>query len=363
MLTKGDDYPIHQLPEPVLYSGSDRNFYDRYFFNGYSLENEEFFALAFGVYPNLNIMDASFSVIKDGIQHNLRTSRHMDMERMDTRVGPITIEVLEPLKSLRIIIDDNDHGISADLTFTSRIAAQEEPRYVHRIGTRTLMDVTRMTQNGSYQGWINVKGTHVDVSPDKWLGTRDRSWGIRPVGVQDPQLSVPPVEPQFYWLWAPINFDNCAVLYHVNEYADGTPWNTKGVIVPLGDGEPEVMKEVSSRIIFKSGTRHAQSATINFVTKDGNEIQLQIEPRYQFYQSGIGYLHQHWGHGMNKGRLAVAYDTIDLANVDDAIPLYLHIQAISQVTMGDKIGRGVLEQMIIGRHTPSGFKALFDMAP
>ena len=74
MLTKGDDYPIHQLPEPIAYSGTDRNFYDRYFFNGYSRTDESFFAMALGVYPHLNIMDASFSVIKDGIQHNLSGS-------------------------------------------------------------------------------------------------------------------------------------------------------------------------------------------------------------------------------------------------------------------------------------------------
>jgi len=31
MLTKADDYPIHQLPIPVSEVGSERNFYDRYF--------------------------------------------------------------------------------------------------------------------------------------------------------------------------------------------------------------------------------------------------------------------------------------------------------------------------------------------
>ena len=35
MLTKADDFPIHQTPEPIAYAGTDRNFYDRYFFNGY----------------------------------------------------------------------------------------------------------------------------------------------------------------------------------------------------------------------------------------------------------------------------------------------------------------------------------------
>ena len=36
MLTKGDDFPIHQLPVPISEVGTERNFYDRYFFNGYS---------------------------------------------------------------------------------------------------------------------------------------------------------------------------------------------------------------------------------------------------------------------------------------------------------------------------------------
>jgi len=363
MLTKGDDYPIHQIPEPIAYAGSDRNFYDRYFFNGYSKANEEFFSIALGVYPHLNIMDSSFSVIKDGIQHNLRASRPMGMERMDTKVGPISVEVLEPLKSLRIVVDENEHGISADLTFTARAVALEEARYTYRVGPRVFMDSTRMTQNGCYNGWISVKGSKIDVAPEMWLGTRDRSWGVRPIGAQDLQPPAPPILPQYYWLWAPVNFDDCVTLYDINTDGDGNIWHTQGIIAPVGDGSPEAMKKVDSQVKFKSGTRHAKSAVITFLTKKEEEIQLQVEPLYHFYMSGIGYTHPEWGHGMNKGELAVAYDTIDLAAVDEANPLYLHIQAISRITMGDKIGMGVLEQLIIGPHAPSGFKDLMDMAP
>ena len=49
MLTWGDEYPIHQTPEPVWVAGSDRNFYDRYFFNGYSKDGSVFFGAAFGI--------------------------------------------------------------------------------------------------------------------------------------------------------------------------------------------------------------------------------------------------------------------------------------------------------------------------
>jgi len=361
MLTKGDDYPIHQRPIPVLYTDTDRNFYDRYWFNGYSIKNDQYFSMGLAEYPNVDIMDASFCVIKDGIQHNLRASRHMGMERLDTKVGPIAVEVLEPLKSLRVVIDENEHGISADLIFTYRAIALEEPRNTYYIGSRMFNDYTRLTQNGTWQGWINVKGDRIEVAPDSWFGTRDRSWGIRPVGARDTQPSVYNREPQFYWLWAPINFDDCVVLAHINTDAEGVAWNKNGIIVPLGDeGVPEEMEKVSIDIDFKPGTRHAKSATINMITKDEKDIRIEVEPRFQIYMSGIGYGHPEWGHGYNKGKLAVGYDTIDLSNVNETSFLYIHIQAVSRFTMGDKIGWGVMEQFILGRHLPSGFKDFAD---
>jgi len=88
MLTKADDFPIHQTPEPVAHAGTDRNFYDRYFFNGYSPDGATYFAVAFGVYPHLNIADAHFSVIRDGVQSCLHASKVLHSERLDLQVGP-----------------------------------------------------------------------------------------------------------------------------------------------------------------------------------------------------------------------------------------------------------------------------------
>jgi hypothetical protein len=75
MLTAGDEYPIHQTPEPVAFSGSDRNFYDRFFFNGYSADGSVFFAAAMGVYPHLNVIDGSVSVLHEGKQSSVFFSR------------------------------------------------------------------------------------------------------------------------------------------------------------------------------------------------------------------------------------------------------------------------------------------------
>ena len=61
MLSKFDDYPIHQTPEPIAHPVTgDRNFYDRYFFNGFSRDGELFFAAAIGLY-------LSTSQARDGV--------------------------------------------------------------------------------------------------------------------------------------------------------------------------------------------------------------------------------------------------------------------------------------------------------
>jgi hypothetical protein len=366
MLTKADDYPIHQTAEPIAYAGTDRNFYDRYFFNGYTPDGSVFFAAALGVYPALNVMDGAFCVVVDGVQHNLRVSRVLGMERMDTRVGPLEIKVVEPLRSLRVMVDKNEHGIAADITFRSRAVAIEEPRFTYRIGPRTILDYTRLTQNGSYQGWIEVKGKRIAID-ERVVGTRDRSWGVRPVGAQDSQPVAPPPQPQFYWLWAPMNFDDRITLYHDNSDAEGRAWNTAAVMALAGENAESHMASCSSDIVFKRGTRHATAATIRMSDADGRAYKMEVTPLWNFYMSGLGYMHPEFGHGRYRGELVVSYDAFETASVAEDAPLFLHVQAFSRAVLTgpdgfERTGCGVLEQLILGAHKPSGFMSLFDGA-
>jgi hypothetical protein len=362
MLTKADDYPVHQTSHPIAHTGSDRNFYDRYFFNGYSKRGESFFALALGVYPNLDVMDAAFAVIRNGIEHCVLGSRRLGMERMDTRVGPIRVEVIEPLQSLRLVIDPNEHGLAADLRFDARARAIEEPHFLLRVGPRVVMDLTRLTQNGAWTGWVEIDGDRTEVEPEHWRGTRDRSWGIRPVGEQPPAGAVsPPL--QFYWLWAPVNFDDGVLLFSVNEYADGSAWHENALWADLGDAEPLVYAASRQRLELRPGTRHAKRAEVLLQPREGPEQRLELEPLYHFYMKGVGYTHPDWGHGRFKGDLAVGGERFEIASVDETQLDFQHVQAICRARLGVREGMGVLEQLIIGPHGPSGFKDLLDMAP
>lgn len=365
MLTRGDDYPLHQTAEPIAYSGTDRNFYDRYFFNGYTPDGSLFFAAALGVYPHLNIMDAAFCVVIDGVQHNLHASRHLHMERMDTQVGPIVIEVIEPLQRLCVRIDCAEHGIRAELLFEGRAPAIEEPRFTRRVGPRAFMDYTRMTQAGGYRGWIEVEGRRHDVAGSR--GTRDRSWGVRPVGVPDPQPMEPPIFGQFFWLWCPLNFDDGHSLFMLNADEHGEPWNTGALLGGLGV-EPEHLRSSRVELDIPSGTRFARGAQLLFEHRDGGQTRIDLAVHWRFYMTGLGYFNPDWAHGLNKGPLAVGYDGIVAADVDSFAPPYAHVQnfVTAQVHSADgktRAASGVLEQLILGPYAPLGLTGMVDPRP
>jgi hypothetical protein len=356
MLTKGDDYPIHQTPDPIAYAGSDRNFYDRYFFNCYAPDGSAFAAVAFGVYPALNVADAHLAVVKDGKERCLHASRVLGLERMDIRVGPIAIDVVEPLMKLKVTIALTE-GIAGEILFEGRAFPIEEPRFIRRNGPRLFMDYTRLTQNVRASGWLEVDGERLELSG--WVGTRDRSWGIRPVGAPDPQPTPGGGIPQFFWQWAPFNFTDRSVYFHVNADQDGKPWNTRAVILPdgAGPGGGWEAEAPSMEVELIPGSRHARSGRLTIPLAQSAAV-MTIEPVATFLMRGIGYGGE-WRHGALKGELAVAredfhseaFDPMDLGN--------LHIQAVSRATLTtpgepDQQGVGVFEQLILGPYRPYG---------
>ncbi len=367
MLSAGDEYPIHQTPEPVAYAGSDRNFYDRYFFNGYNADGSVFFAAAMGVYPHLNIMDCAVSVLKDGVQTSVHLSRPLGMERMDTRVGGFSVAVLEPMKRIALKLEETE-GLAADLTFEGRAFPIEEPRFTYRQGPRMLIDCTRMTQNGRWSGTLRIDGEDIAVDGRSWQGTRDRSWGVRPIGAPDPQPLTPARMPQFYWIWTPLNFEDRSVYFHVNDDETGESWNTRAKIVPDGaaHGEEAEMAACRADVAFTPGTRRAAAASLTFTDRQGRGMGVDIAPKSTFLMKGIGYGHPVHRHGAYHGeQLATAREVLWPGEADWQQPDNLHIQAISDVTLTDEDGRqhrgiGTFEQLFLGPHAPSGWNSLLD---
>ena len=367
MLTRFDDYPLHQTPEPIAHPVSnDRNVYDRYWFNGFSIDGSLYFAVALGLYPNRRIMDCAFSVVRGGEQWSFHGSRRAPQERDELQVGPFRIEILEPMQRLRIVLEDNDSGLSCDLTFDAVTPALEEDRQRLVRNDRVFMDVTRFTQFGRWQGWLQCAGERIAVQPQAIRGIRDRSWGLRPVG--EPDAGGAPLAglPQLYFLWAPVHWDDGASHVCVFEDASGRHLHAEGkrtaLLPQAGAASVERMVRVDHRIVYRPGTRQMASGLLQIRTPSGESREIRLEPLLQFQMKGLGYRHPVWAHGLWKGELALGADRW---RINELPPLDLHnvhIQQVVRAIDGDRIGYGIVEQLCIGAHAPSGFAQFLDGA-
>jgi len=373
MLSRFDDYPIHQTPEPVAHpASSDRNVYDRYWFNGYARDGEFYFGIGMGLYPHRGILDCGFSIVRGDEQHAFHGSRRAPTDPSETAVGPFRIEVLEPMRSLRVVLEPNETGLACDLTFTARTACVEEGRQTSHRDLRVLMDVTRFAQFGRWQGEIEYAGQTLSVDRTRVLGTKDRSWGIRPVG--EPEAGgAPSQQPaQVFFLWAPLHWDDHCTHYGLFDDAMGRTWHQDGLIVPayedparipgVMDPAQRVMPVLEHRIDYVPGTRRAASAEIALVSAEGERLEIALEPLLCFRMKGIGYTHPEWGHGLWKGELAIGGESW---KCDDVAPMALenqHIQQVVRATAEGREGVGVFEQISFGPHARYGFRELLDPA-
>jgi hypothetical protein len=372
MLSKLDDYPIHQTPEPIAHpASSDRNVYDRYWFNGYQDDGAFYFGIAAALYPNLEIMDCALSLVIDGEQHAFHASRRAPKEPTELQVGPFRLEILEPMKSMRVILDDNETGISGELLWIPRTANIEEGYQLarRRVGR---MEATRFNQFGHWQGELRYAGKTLVIDPQRVYGTKDRSWGVRPVGDPAPPGAPPQTPGGISFLWAPVHWQDRCTHMSVFETPHGFPWHFDGMVCPVY-GDPEDIPGVEdpaveflgggeNRVEFVPGTRRARAAELTLYRADGSREELQLDPVLCFRMKGIGYLHSEWGHGRWKGELAIGGESWKTADLDEMALENLHIQQVVKVTSGDQQGMGVLEQIHLGPHARYGFKEFLDPA-
>ncbi len=362
-ITPFDDYPIHQTALPVAHmASSDPNHYDRYWFNGYDVDGEWYLGIAMGIYPNRGIIDAAFSLLRDGNQRSVFASGRAPLDRSQTQIGPISIEVLEPLRANRVRVDADHLGITADLVWQPRTIAVEEARQTLVRGNHTFLDSTRFTQWGTWDGTVRVDGIELEVNPERNRGTKDRSWGTRPVGEQ---VATAPVQeaPGIFFLWTPVHWEDRCTHALLFEHPDGSRMVASAASVPvLGEGEPVYGNnhivthafEPQYEIKWRRGTRRMEHAAFTFNYPDGRSEHFTYEPILDFQMKGIGYTHPEWGHGRWHGEYREGSDgwKSDELNLLDITNF--HCQQVCRVRDGEREGIGVLEQLAIGPHAPTG---------
>ena len=374
MLSKFDDYPIHQTAEPVFHTAtSDHNTYDRYWYNAHALDGSFYFGVGLCRYPNLGILDGSLSLAIDGRQYAFHGSCRAPLEPTDTTVGPFALQILEPMGRHRIVIAANETGIECELLFTPYTACIEEGRQTLRNQRHLIMDVTRLDQFGTWQGWIRYDGKELKVDGRSTMGLKDRSWGVRPVG-DSYGGGAPLAEFQaIHFNWMPIHWENECSLAGWFEDGTGNQWHTDQGFLPRyasmeevpGTNDPDSrlwQGKVEHDLTMIPGTRRASAAVVTMQDRSGEQMEVTLQPVLVHRMKGLGYQHPDWGHGKWQGELAIAGESWVDSELDPLALENLHIQQIVKATCGDRVGHGVLEQLHIGPSVSHGFKDWFDGA-
>jgi hypothetical protein len=351
MLSPLDDLPIHQVAEPIRRPAtSDRNFYDRYYFNCHPCSDELFLIMGMGQYPNLDVTDA-FALVRHGAEHRVvRASRELGPDRMDTSVGPFRIEVIEGLKTLRCTLDAPEHGLSYDLTWEGFVPAHQEPRHVDRNATgRAFLDACRLAQLGSWSGWLEVDGRRVDVTPDHWWGSRDRSWGIRPVGEPDPPgILAAKAGAPFRWLYAPIRMPDHALVFICQERGDGSRVLEEAVRL-WPDGRVDHLGRPEHDLTWSADgpglTGLVERGTIRL-----GDLVVEVEPVLPVHLgvgTGYGFDADGWRHGAYQGDLEVQGRVWDLGTEEARSQMFGIVDAVARFTVEGQEGWGLFEWLYV----------------
>jgi hypothetical protein len=368
-----DEYLAHQTSETIDHvATSDRNFYDRYYFNCHPSSDELFLITGLGQYPNLGVTDAFVSVSVGDQHHVVRSSRELGHDRSDTSVGPLRVEIIEGLMKLRVICEPNEWGVAFDMTFTGQVPAIEEPKTFRRQYGRITSDVTRYAQVGVWEGSLEVAGKQYAVTPDTWKGARDRSWGVRAVGEAEP----PGIRVKdfmqgthgFFHQWMPMQFDDFVIKVQFDEDFAGNRLVEEAVKVwNVGSETPdEHMGRPSIDITYVPGTREIERAVLTLTQPDGSTRTVTSTPlRTLYLKAGTGYMpHEGWGHGYYQGPLKVEGMTFDIGTPEARAQWSGLNETLARYELDTgEVGYGLHENMVVGVYQPHGFDSFEAVAP
>ena len=328
-LTEWDEYLIHQIPDTLdTVAGGDPHWMDRFFLGCHSADGTVHLMAGMGTYPNVNVMDGFVCVRHEGVQRNIRLSRHLDGDRATTRVGPLSFEVLEPLKRWGIYLEDNAYGIGCSIEFHGRVPPYLFPKLGG--GDSGAPAQVHYNQPGRYSGTISFEGREFNAGG--FLGARDRSWGIRHPG-SFAALEV------YFWIQAQFPTFSLSLLYI--ELLDasirlsmGGILNDDGSVIPIADTQ--------HRIKFVPGFRAYSGVEMLLTDADGRQRHVTGKPISPgSYMNGGGYDDRH---GVDMGPFHVDGEAWDVSQpVALESPLFGLHQRDAEFQLDGEQGIGLIE--------------------
>jgi hypothetical protein len=377
-LTRFDEYPRHQagLTFDSVVDGSPHWSDGFYFTMGDDAGEFAWFA-GFRLHPNTDVLDAFTCVSHDGRQHNMRWSRRLRPRIDELDVGPISVEIVEGLRRLRVRCDRNRHGQAYDLQWDGWCPPYNEEHVQVWVNGRLRSDRSNYDQACTVTGWFEVGGARIDV--DGWTGVRDHSWGIgNDTGGPRAAAIAPPPEPPAppgLRQWCVFRLPERAVFWQFHHPGDGAPYTKfeSQCMFPYGDHrEPYAYDAVEHTVewVIDDGVPVPRLAAgaVHLTRADGGVDRFRIEPiSYPVYLQGGGYFggfDDGLGRGVFRGDV---HDEGEVWEIDRAIavrtptPVALqrahYAEAWGRCTNLDdpsETGTGHLECVVLGRYPGVG---------
>lgn len=284
-LTPYDEYPVHATPYPMSYvPSSDLAWDDGYYFAVYSIEHGIFMLNGMRVAPNSNVIGAHSSINVRGVQRTLRLSR-IWRDDFSVAVGPMRYEFLEPMRTVRMVLEANESGMSYDIVWRGLAPPHLSAHHRAVRNGRYTTDQSRFNQVGTATGWIEIDGVRHQMDEAPWGAVRDRSWGL--------YESRPPLLGASKWL-APaapakivralrfscfLESEGFSSYFHFHEGSDGenvylndafgTPF--EGWINFGWDGPVVQLVAVRHELQFAPGTRSLSEGVLVLTDENGGE--------------------------------------------------------------------------------------------
>ena len=364
MLTKHDELTCHQVVQTFdAVDTSDRAWTEKLWCNVHDAAGELVLATGFGVYPNRNVLDGYACVnVANQRQHNLRVSRELRPRIDEVAVGPLAYEVIEPYRRVRLTCGDNPRNLRFDLEFLGGFAPGEEEPQVGRAFGRTFVNTCRYAQTGRARGWIEVEGRRTELTPDRFFAQRDHSWGVRMgVGLPEQGVQLPDIAPfrGMLILWTTLQLEDVAFTLYLIELADGTVQRLTGQVCPkLGEGPTVPIVGADHHFEYHPGSARMAAGRMSLTAADGRRWELSMRELTTMYLRGGGYAgYKGFYHGLWKGTDWQDGETLEVADPRVADEVHGLDDTVIEVRCGDRVGYGIIENMILPPFPRYGFPA------
>lgn len=362
MLTKYDEFLCHQTVSTFDHPNtSAREWTERTWFSVHDISGKLSLVNSFGYYPNRNIIDAHVSVtIENKTVYTVRASRELRPAIDDVRVGPFFYEIVEPLKKVRSVLEENAFDVSYDILWEGTMSVHEEEPQFTRFRGKIEENIVRYMQVGRPTGWIKVDGQTYQLDKENWRCERDHSWGVRRGGGV-PEVGVQPGEiPEGYvHNFIAYQFENWGATFHRRELWDGTPRVFSGAIFyPDGSGKEELsLVDIEHNYTFRPDIRQITSADVTLIAADGSRKEISAKPLNACYlKAGGMFGFRDFTHGLWMGPYFIDGHKIDITDPQGLAEVHFIEDLACELRCGDETGYGIFELVLIGKYPRYGFE-------